>query len=557
MIRRTIGTKLLLGFALLVVLTLALGGYAISQIGAIYSQLSSLSDNEVRVLETLRSVTWEGAVLKEVRGDVLTAALLERAGLPHGDAREIRDRFLALRQAIFARLDELAAAVDRSRRNAVSDERAAQWARLLATAQRLVEGSRGDAVDRAFAAQERGDLEAAVALHREADRERARLDDDLDTVARQLHEIVEDGRMVAERIKNRSRLALILALGAVVVVALFSSIRLSSSITGPLGGFVAIAERVGQGDLKHEVPASADEELATLGRSLNQMVQGLRRMTGEIRQATESLTSAAAEILASVQEQASSTAEQATAVQQTTATVSEISQSGRQVAERAREVAAAAEATSTGSQAGLQAVEEMARLMEGVRDQADTLADNVVDLSEKTQAVGEIIATVNDIAEQSHLLALNAAIEAASAGEHGRSFSVVASEIKSLADQAKEATVQVRGILGDIQKGINTSVMLTEEAVKRVEAGKQQTEVARGTLREMAGSIAQSVQAFQQIVAAAGQQQIGFDQVAQAIQSISQATQQTAVSTRQLEKAAENLTNLGRGLLAAVESYRT
>ena len=105
----------------------------------------------------------------------------------------------------------------------------------------------------------------------------------------------------------------------------------------------------------------------------------------------------------------------------------------------------------------------------------------IVALSEKTQAVGEIISSVNDISERTHLLALNAAIEAAAAGENGRSFAVVASEMKTLADQAKDATLQVRSILGDIQRGINSSVMLTEEAVKRVAAGKERTDITQAS----------------------------------------------------------------------------
>jgi methyl-accepting chemotaxis protein len=234
----------------------------------------------------------------------------------------------------------------------------------------------------------------------------------------------------------------------------------------------------------------------------------------------------------------------------------EVTQSGAQISERAKLVAASAEATSAASMAGLQAVQNSTRIMEGIREQAEAVAENVVMLSEKTQAIGEIIATVNDIAEQSHLLALNAAIEAAAAGEHGRSFSVIASEVKNLADQSREATVQVRSILGEIQKGINRSVMLTEEAVKRVESGKQQSDVADRTIREMTENIQQSVQAFQQIVAGSNQQQIGFVQVMQAIRDIGQATQQTAASTRQLEKAAVNLTALAQQLQKAVAIYR-
>src|SRR5207244_4424776 len=162
------------------------------------------------------------------------------------------------------------------------------------------------------------------------------------------------------------------------------------------------------------------------------------------------------------------------------------------------------------------AVQKTNLTMESIREQAEAVADNVVALSEKTQRVGEIIATVNDIAEQSHLLALNAAIEAAAAGEHGRSFSVVAGEIKNLARQSKDATVQVKSILGAIQKGINSSVMLTEEAVKRVDLGKQQADLAASTIREMTTGIQQSLQAFQQIMAGTNQQQIGFEHVMRA-----------------------------------------
>jgi methyl-accepting chemotaxis protein len=154
------------------------------------------------------------------------------------------------------------------------------------------------------------------------------------------------------------------------------------------------------------------------------------------------------------------------------------------------------------------------------------------------------------------LLALNAAIEAAAAGEHGRSFAVIASEVKNLADQSREATVQVRGILGDIQKGINSSVMLTEEAVKRVEAGRREADVADRTIRTMADSIQQSVQAFQQIVAGSNQQQIGFGQVMQAIRDIGQASQQTAAGTQQLEKSAVNLSALSQQLQKTVEKYQ-
>jgi methyl-accepting chemotaxis protein len=346
--------------------------------------------------------------------------------------------------------------------------------------------------------------------------------------------------------------------GALLILVLVSTagIVIQRSITIPLAAFIQFAGHVGEGDLTQQVKTSGGDELGKLGEHLNRMVEGLKQVAGQTRLTTGNLNSSAAEILASTQQQAAGTSEQSAAILQTTSTMEEVTRSGVQISERARQVASSAEATSAASLSGLQAVENTARNMESIRDQAEAVAENVVALSEKTQAIGDIISTVNDLAEQSHLLSLNAAIEAAAAGEHGRTFSVIAGEVKNLADQSRDATVQVRAILSDIQKGINTSVMLTEEAVKRVDSGKQQADMADRVIREMTEGIQQSVQAFQQIVAAANQQQVGFSQVMQAVREIGQASLQTAASTSQLEKEAVNLTVLGQQLRQSVERYR-
>jgi methyl-accepting chemotaxis protein len=298
------------------------------------------------------------------------------------------------------------------------------------------------------------------------------------------------------------------------------------------------------------------DEIGHLGATLNSMVEGLRLLARQSREATENLNAAAAEIRASTQEQAASVEEQLAAVQETAATVDEITHSGAQIGKRAQEVIASAQAAAQTSMAGLQAVEDTARAMDAIREQAESVAENIVALSEKTQAVGEIITSVNDISERTHLLALNAAIEAAAAGENGRSFAVVASEMKALADQAKDATAQVRSILGDIQRGINSSVMLTEEAVKRVAAGKERTDITQQTITGISGQIQESVQTFQQIVASTNQQQLGIEQVMGALQNIRQASQQTAAGTRQLDTAAANLSQLSQQLLGIAERYR-
>jgi methyl-accepting chemotaxis protein len=332
---------------------------------------------------------------------------------------------------------------------------------------------------------------------------------------------------------------------------------LTRAISRPLTRVAGLSQQIAEGDLTGDsLNASPAAEFKSLGDAYNGMLSALREMASQNRRMTENLNAAAAEILASTKEQAASAKEQAAAVQETTTTMEEINRTGMQINEKARQVSVSAEATASVSASGLSAMTDMTRSMDAIREQAEAVADNIVTLSERTQAIGDIIATVNDIAEQSNLLALNAAIEAAAAGESGRSFAVVASEMKNLADQSKEATVQVRSILNDIQRGINSSVMLTEESVKRTEGGKLQVTSAEQTIRQMADSIVQSVQAFQQILAMTNQQQIGVEQVAEGLQSIRIASEQTAQGIHQLETATISLNDLGDQLRRSVERYK-
>jgi methyl-accepting chemotaxis protein len=386
---------------------------------------------------------------------------------------------------------------------------------------------------------------------------------DMDDLRRLVTEMDNEENALLEQRQSSARQSATFAVYAIViggiaaaVLIVILSIVIQRSITGPLKSFMQFAQKVGEGDLTQRAAISGNDELAALSGYLDRMALGLRDVAMQATAVSENLNAATSEILASAQQQAASTAEQAAAVQQANVTMTELSQSGAQISDRAKQVATAAEVVSSASTSGLQSVQSTNATMEGIQEQAEAVAENVIALSEKTQAVGDIITSVNEIAEQSHLLALNAAIQAAAAGDQGRTFSVVASEMKNLAVQSKQATVQVRAILGDIQKGINTSVMLTEEAVKRAEAGKQQAESADTTMRKLSENLDESIRAFQQIVAGSAQQQIGFEQVTQAFRNIGIASQETATSTRQSEKAAASLSALSQQLRDTVRRYR-
>lgn len=320
-------------------------------------------------------------------------------------------------------------------------------------------------------------------------------------------------------------------------------------------------DRVSRGNLSERVAIDAgeggqDDPLVMLGERLNQMTASLQEMIQQVWEAVHNLKIASAEILAATSQQASSASEQSAAVSQAATTVGEIKTIAQQNSLRSQEVADAAQRTVDVSRNGKQAVENTIESMHLIKGRVEGIAEQVLVLSEQALQIGEIITTVSEIASQSNMLALNAAIEAARAGDQGRGFGAVALEVRRLAEQSKNATVQVETILSEIQKAINTSVMTTEEGAKGVEMGVQQVAQSKMSIERLSAAIDQSANNAIQIVAGGQQQAAGMEQIAQAMEQISQAAVQALASTRQAEDSAQNLDLLARKLTASVEQYQ-
>jgi methyl-accepting chemotaxis protein len=279
-----------------------------------------------------------------------------------------------------------------------------------------------------------------------------------------------------------------------------------------------------------------------------------RTIVLQLRESIAQLSSSSSEILATTTQVAAGAAETASAVSETTATVEEVKQAAGVSSQKAKHVSESAQKVSQISQAGRRSVEGTIAGMQHIQEQMEAIAESIVRLSEQSQMIGEIIAAVNDLAEQSNLLAVNAAIEAARAGEQGKGFAVVAQEVKSMAEQSKQATAQVRTILGDIQKATSAAVMATEQGNKAVEAGLKQSGEAGDSIRQLAESVNEAAQAATQIAASSQQQMVGMDQVALAMESIKQASMQNVSGTRQAETAAHSLHELGQKLGSMIGS---
>ena len=267
-----------------------------------------------------------------------------------------------------------------------------------------------------------------------------------------------------------------------------------------------------------------------------------------IRNVTATLSSSISQISATASQLAANSSETSSSVSEITTTVEEVRQTAQVSSEKAKEVADSAEAAFQTSEEGKKATEESFAGMNRTKEEMEYIAEAIMKLSEQTQSIGEIISSVTDLADQSNLLSVNASIEAAKAGEQGKGFAVVAQEVKSLADQSKEATNQVRSILSDIQKATGTAVMATERGSKTVEMGVDLAAKAGDAIALLADSVARSAESATQIAASSQQQLVGMDQLAQAMDSIKDASLQNVDATKQLEGATRTLTDLGHKL---------
>jgi len=330
--------------------------------------------------------------------------------------------------------------------------------------------------------------------------------------------------------------------------------RTFGRMTATLQEMASVASRIAAGDLRVSVkPQSERDQLAT---AFVAMIANLRQVTADIAEGANVLGSSASEIVASTAQLASGSAQTAAAVTETTTTVEEVRQTAQVSSQKARVVADTSQKSLEISSGGKASTDETSRGMLRIREQMSSIAQSMVRLSEQTQAIGQIIATVDDLAQQSNLLAVNASIEAAKAGEQGRGFAVVAQEVRSLAEQSKGATNQVRTILSDIQKATNAAVMATEQGTKAVEGGVKQAEKTGASILTLGTRIEETASASAQIAASSQQQLVGMDQVAQAMESIKKASTQNVDSARQLETASRNLGTLGQKLKEMVGKYK-
>jgi methyl-accepting chemotaxis protein-1 (serine sensor receptor) len=366
----------------------------------------------------------------------------------------------------------------------------------------------------------------------EYDRARFLVETRLETVMTPLLELTSDyAEYLSDRARERHERAVLigqimLGVSLVVVVVLVLAVvavvrSLNESIRHSVQSAVQVADRIASGELGHKIDIDSNNELGELLHRLADMDRRIAGIVSEILEASMSVRTSAGEISQGNEDLAQRTQQQASSLEETASTMEQMTASVKQNADNASQANQLAKGARGKAEAGGDVVRRTIEAMQGISDS-----------SEKISA---IIGTIDEIAFQTNLLALNAAVEAARAGEQGRGFSVVAAEVRSLAQRSAAAAKEIKGLITD--------------SVHRVETGSELVDESGRTLEEIVTSVKQVAEIVAEISAASYEQSAGVEEVNRAVSQMDEVTQrnaalveEAAAASRALEEQALQMT---------------
>lgn len=346
--------------------------------------------------------------------------------------------------------------------------------------------------------------------------------------------------------------SLAVAIGA--IIALVLGHRMSSAISGLLSR----VREVASGDLTGQaVGIRSGDEIGELSEGFNSMVLSLRSILSETTATTGEVAAASSEIATSAQQQLSSLNQTAASLNEITATAEELKATMQEFADRARAVQEAADETTKRTAEGHTLTKASASRIEQVRVNSQSAGESVLKLSEQMQRIGEITASVHEIAEQTKLLALNASIEAARAGEDGRGFAVVATQVRELANQSKESAGRIESLIADTQKSMQVVTAKIEDGSRLSEDSVESVQQMAMAFEEIARAIEQTREAMSQINTGARQQEAGIVELVSSITEIDTGSRESVAAAEQTQKAIVAIDHRIQSLNESVARFKT
>lgn len=344
-----------------------------------------------------------------------------------------------------------------------------------------------------------------------------------------------------------------------ILVAVGFGLILSNIIAAPLQHGVKLAEAIKGGDMTNKIEASLMErgdEIGQLMKSLSGMSEKLRGLIGNISQssnqiasASEELSSTAEQMSRGMQQQTSQTSQIASAMEEMSATVLEVAKNSQSAS------SSAIEASSTAQRGG----EVVTRTISGMMSIAATVeqsARTIGELGKSSDQIGEIVAVIDDIADQTNLLALNAAIEAARAGEQGRGFAVVADEVRKLAERTTKATKEIAQMIKTIQKDTGSAVAAMDAGTKEVKEGVDLANQAGESLVQIVDAVHKVNDMIRQIATAAEEQSNAAEEISKSVEEIASITKETSSGSNQTATASHELSKMATELQGTVGQFK-
>jgi methyl-accepting chemotaxis protein len=349
-----------------------------------------------------------------------------------------------------------------------------------------------------------------------------------------------------------------LMVGMVVLIMIVTYFLLRNIVLKPLSKMSDISRDIakGEGDLTKRVPSEGSDEIAHMGGYFNEFIEKLQQMIKKVAHVTDKVASASVELSATAEEISKGTDTLTSRASQTAAAVEEMNATVGQVAQNSGKAASLAQDTVKTAQEGGSVVSSTISGMQQLSDAVSNSATIISDLGKSSDQIGEIVRTIEDIADQTNLLALNAAIEAARAGEQGRGFAVVADEVRKLAERTTKATKEIGDMIRQIQHDTRGAVDSMQQGTQKVTAGVDLVNKTGEALSQIVRMVSESADMIRQIAVASEQQSVATQQIASDIENVAKVTKESSSGAHESAKASQDLSQLAVELQGIVGGFK-
>ena len=506
----TIGRRLGLGFAAVIIVMLVMAGLAYLRLGQVNRAIHQT--NADRFPKTL--------LVNQIKDEVNETSRNMRNILLLSDVSTLNNEYASMEKSsrvITATLDKLDKTVTSPEGRAMLADIAKQRAAFVKERDVLIElaqGWRKDEAMKHLAATVRPAYQAYFGA--------------LDKLSNYQAKLMVQSGDDAEATAAATRMMLLMLAGAAAVIGAVVAFLVQRSITVPIEEAVTVARRVADGDLTSTITVSRGDETGKLLQALADMNGSLRRIVGDVRSGTDTIATASAQIASGNLDLSARTEQQAASLEETASSMEEMAATVKQNADNARQANQLANAAAAIAVRGGGEVAQVVGTMGSI--------------NEASRKIVDIIAVIDSIAFQTNILALNAAVEAARAGEQGRGFAVVASEVRNLAQRSATAAREIKGLI--------------DASVTQVDIGQQLVQRAGSTMTELVASVQRVTDVMAEISSANHEQEAGIAQINLAITDMDATTQQNAALVEQAAAAAASMQEQAGQLADAVSVFK-